>query len=260
MDSRLDFGTELEVLFNVESAGGSVQDYGLAADQIARLRNSGKENGDLIVTVCVDKIAASGGYMIACQSSPGKLLAAPFAVVGSIGVLRETLNIYEVLTKYGIRPLLIKAGKAKVPITSTNEVTKEGLAFVQKNVDSTHELFKKMVLEQRGDAMDPKHFTEITSGDVFLGTNALALGLVDRLISSDEYISERIMQGDRVLRLQKYDKSRAGMRFSPLDLLLSYKDGFLQGKLPWIQKYLPLIGSIFKLGLSASIMKALDFV
>jgi signal peptide peptidase SppA len=259
-DSRLDLGTDLEIVFNVESPGGAVQDYGLAANQIARLRDSGKESGDLTVTVCVDKIAASGGYMIACQASPGQLLAAPLAIVGSIGVFRETLNIYDILTKYGIQPLLIKAGKAKVPLTQMNEVTKEGLAFVQKNVDTTHEVFKKMVLDQRGDVIDKKHVAEVTSGDIYLGTNALALGLVDRLVTSDEYIAEKVRQGDRVLRLQKYDKSRAGMRFSPLDLLLSYKDGFLQSQLPWIRRFAPVLLSLLKLGLSAGVVKALDLV
>ena len=260
MDTRLDFGTDLEVVFNVESPGGIVQDYGLAADQIARLRNSGKERGDLTVTVCVDKIAASGGYMIACQASPGQLLAAPLAIVGSIGVLRETLNIHDILTKYGIQPLLIKAGKAKVPLTSTNEVTKEGLAFVQKNVDTTHEVFKKIVLAQRGHVINAKHFDEVTSGDTFLATNALALGLVDRLITSDEYIADKVRQGNRVLRLQKYDKSRAWMRFSPLDLLFPHKDGFIQGKLQWVQRLSPMILPFLKLGLSAGLMKAFDFV
>jgi len=257
-DSRLDLGTNLEVIFNVESPGGAVQDYGLAADHIARLRKSGEERGDLTVTVCVDRIAASGGYMIACQASKGQLLAAPLAIVGSIGVLRETLNIYDMLTKYGVRPLLIKAGKAKVPLTSTNEVTKEGLAFVQKNVDTTHEVFKKMVLDQRGNVIDKKHVSDVTSGDIFLGTDALSLGLVDRLVTSDEYICEKVMQGDRVLRLQKYDKSRAGMRFSPLDLLRLYKDSLLQGNLSWIQQYTPLISSVFKIFLTASLMKVLD--
>ena len=95
----------------------TMQDFGLAADQVTRLKEAGLENGeDLIVTVCVDRIAASGGYMISCQASPGQLLAAPFAVVGSIGVLRETINYHDVLQKYGVKPLLMTAGDAKVRI------------------------------------------------------------------------------------------------------------------------------------------------
>ena len=100
-NNRLDLGTELEVVFCIESPGVVVQDFGLAADQLTRLINAGLERGDLMVTVCVDKIAASGGYMMACQASPGQLIAAPFAILGSIGVLRETINIHDVLEKYG---------------------------------------------------------------------------------------------------------------------------------------------------------------
>ena len=101
-DTRIDMGNELEVIFCIESPGGVVQDFGLAADQITRLKDAGSERGDLIVTVCVDKIAASGGYMMACQASPGQLIAAPFAILGSIGVLRETINVHDVLEKYGM--------------------------------------------------------------------------------------------------------------------------------------------------------------
>jgi hypothetical protein len=101
-NARLDMGTDLEIIACIESPGGIVQDFGLAADQLARLTDTGKENGgDLILTVCVDKIAASGGYMMACQASPGQLIAAPFAILGSIGVLRETINVHDVLEKYG---------------------------------------------------------------------------------------------------------------------------------------------------------------
>ena len=141
--SRLNMGKELEVVLNIESPGGLVQDFGLAADQIARLRRAGMERGDLTVTVCVDKIAASGGYMMACQASPGQLLSAPFAILGSIGVLRETINYHDVLQKYGVRPLLMTAGEAKAPLTSITNVTEESLAYVQKNLNSTHEAFSK---------------------------------------------------------------------------------------------------------------------
>ena len=141
--SRLDMGKELEVVLCIESPGGIVQDFGLAADQIARLRRAGLERGDLTVTICVDRIAASGGYMMACQATPGQLLSAPFAVLGSIGVLRETINYHDVLQKYGIRPLLMKSGEAKSPLTAITNVTEESLAYVQKSLNSTHEAFSK---------------------------------------------------------------------------------------------------------------------
>ena len=100
-NARLDMGTELEVVVRIESPGGIVSDFGIASDQLTRLKDAGMEHGDLILTVCVDKIAASGGYMMACQASPGQLIAAPFSILGSIGVLRETINVHDVLEKYG---------------------------------------------------------------------------------------------------------------------------------------------------------------
>ena len=84
-----------------------------------------------------------------------------------------------------------------------------------------------MIIETRGDVIS-NNFTEVGNGDVFLGKDALKLGLVDRVISSDEYINERIGDGDRVLRLHKFDKGRHGMRFTPLDLLLLRNDGLLK--------------------------------
>ena len=102
-------GAELEVLLLLDSPGGTVQDYGLASSHLSRLRNE----PHITLSVCVDRVAASGGYMMACQATPGHLFAAPFAMVGSIGVLMETVNINEVLKRYGVKPLVIKAGKNK---------------------------------------------------------------------------------------------------------------------------------------------------
>lgn len=260
-NNRLDLGTELEVVFCIESPGGVVQDFGLAADQLTRLKDAGLERGDLIVTVCVDKIAASGGYMMACQASPGQLFAAPFAILGSIGVLRETINIHDVLEKYGkktflmmpigsvamsilnwiysyreiffipffigVRPLMMKAGSAKAPLTSTTKVTPESLELVQNNLDRVHDAFREMVSKARSGALDETCYEKVTNGDVFLGKHAVEYGLVDRIMTSDEYIYERIHAGDRVIRMHKYDKSRMGMRFSPLDLLLLKSNGIL---------------------------------
>ncbi len=101
---REEVDVELEVIIVLESPGGSAADYGLAAQQIARLRN---EPG-VKVTICVDKVAASGGYMMACMSSPGCLYAAPFAVVGSIGVIGQTLNIHKSLQNWGVQPLVFR--------------------------------------------------------------------------------------------------------------------------------------------------------
>jgi serine protease SohB len=224
--TRLNMGKELEVIVCIESPGGVVQDFGLAADQLARLKDAGANKNDIFLTVCVDKIAASGGYMMACQASPGKLLAAPFAVLGSIGVLRETINIHDVLEKYGVQPLVLKAGDAKVPLTQTTKVTEESIAIVQKNLERAHAAFRDMVSKARGEVI-ADHFDDVTNGDIFLGKDAAKNGLVDQLMTSDEYIAQKIEAGDRVLKLHKYDRSRMGLRLSPLDLLLLKSNGLL---------------------------------
>jgi len=217
--TRLEMGKDLEVIICMESPGGAVQDFGLAADQLIRLKEAAKQK-DLTLTVCVDKIAASGGYLMACHATPGQLMAAPFAVIGSIGVLRETMNIHDLLKKGFVRPLLLTAGHAKAPLTSTSEVTEEKLAIVQKDLEKVHDAFRASVKDARGDAITGE-FDDVTNGNIFLGKDAADKGLVDHLKTSDEYIAERVQAGDRVLRLHKYDRNRMGhLRLSPLDLLL----------------------------------------
>ena len=217
---RADFGQQLEIVICLESPGGSVTKYGLAANQISRLTQN--ESDNINVTVCVDQIAASGGYMMACQASKGQLMAAPFAMVGSIGVYSESLNYHEVLKKYGVQPLLIKSGESKVPISMTSKVTQTGINQVQKKLEVTHKAFQSMVASspRRINHDDASIAEKVTTGQVFFGQEALELGLIDQIQTSDEYIYSKIRSGHRVLKLHKYDKSlRSGLRLSPLDLL-----------------------------------------
>ena len=255
---RLDMGEQIEIVVCIESPGGVVQDFGLAADQLKRLKEVGVARNDLLLTVCVDKIAASGGYMMACQASPGQLIAAPFSVIGSIGVLREVTNIHDVLEKYGVRPLLLKAGNAKVPLTQTTKVTEESIAIVQKNLDKVHEAFREMVSDARGQSIS-ENFEDVTNGDIFLGKDAAELGLIDRVMTSDEYISEKVKKGDRVLRLHKYDRSRAGLRLSPLDLLLLKSNGLL-GKhvTATLKKSIQIFSKVMRVGATMGMVKLLD--
>ena len=254
---RLDMGEQLEIVVCVESPGGVVQDFGLAADQLNRLKEAGLTRNDLILTVCVDKIAASGGYMMACQASPGQLIAAPFSMLGSIGVLRETINVHDVLEKYGVRPLLLKAGSSKVPLTQTTKVTEESIAIVQKNLDSVHKHFREMVSDARGECIT--EFEIVTNGDIFLGKDAAKYGLVDRLLTSDEYVAEKIQAGDRVLRLHKYDRSRVGLRLSPLDFLLLKSDGLLGKNLTSVlRNSIKILSQVMRVGVTMGMMKVLD--
>jgi serine protease SohB len=191
-----------EIIVMLDSPGGAASDYGLAAQMMLRLSH---EPG-MVVTVCVDKVAASGGYMMACASTPGRLYAAPFAVIGSIGVIGSTVNIHKVLEGWGVKPLVFRGGKDKAPIGLIGEVTKDDIAKVQSMVDATHVAFKRHVVAARP-ALAEK-IEELATGNVWLGYEALNVGLVDRIITSDEYIGERILDGARVLRLIKYRKSR----------------------------------------------------
>ncbi len=194
--------TNMEVIILLESPGGSASDYGLAAEQIGRLR---KEPG-INVTICVDKVAASGGYMIAVMSSPGKLFAAPFSIVGSIGVIGQAVNIHNTLQNWGVRPLVFRGGKDKAPVGLVGEVTKDGIAKVQEMVDKTHTAFKRHVISGRPNLRHT--IDKLATGDVWLGHDALEVGLVDRIVSSDEYIGERMQEGALVLKLIKYQKPR----------------------------------------------------
>ncbi|KAL3797136.1 hypothetical protein HJC23_000474 [Cyclotella cryptica] len=218
---RSAIGTELEILLLLDSPGGTVQDYGLASSHLTRLR----DEPHITLSICVDRIAASGGYMMACQATPGHLFAAPFAMVGSIGVLMETVNINDILNRYGVKPLTIKAGKHKAPLKTLGEVSDEEMEMAQKDAEGIHVAFQQLVLSSRPNVVASKEWIEkVCTGSVFLGKDAVELGLVDRVLTSDEYVAERIAAGDRVLRLIPYKGPQFGFKLSPLDLLLSGMD------------------------------------
>jgi len=191
-----------EIIILLESPGGSASDFGLAASHMGRLR----DEPYMKVTICVDKVAASGGYMMACMASPGHLFAAPFAIVGSIGVLGQTVNIHNTLLNWGIQSLVFRGGKDKAPVGLVGEVTQEGIDTVQQMIDRAHVCFKRHVSEARPILVP--HIDQVTTGDIFLGYDALELGLIDRLITSDEYIGEKLKLGLRVLKLIKYERPR----------------------------------------------------
>lgn len=186
---------ELEVVVLVESPGGAVAHFGLAAAQIGRLRN---EEG-ILSTLIADKIIASGGYMVACQAN--KLIAAPFAIVGSIGVIRESYSINKLLQNYGIEPVSLKAGEDKAPLTLLSEVTKKDIAKTQESLDKMHVAFKELVVEGRPMLADS--FEEVCQGAIYLGQEAMMLKLIDGVMTSEEYILERIQARNRVLKLHR---------------------------------------------------------
>nr|WP_276584021.1 protease SohB [Pseudomonas sp. RIT-PI-AD] len=171
---------EDEVVLRLESGGGMVHGYGLAASQLVRIRQAG-----VPLTVCVDKVAASGGYMMACIGE--KILSAPFAILGSIGVVAQLPNLHRLLKKHDIDFEVLTAGEYKRTLTVFGENTEKGREKFQEDLETTHELFKNFVARYRPQlAID-----EIATGEIWLGLTALGKGLVDELKTSDEYLAER---------------------------------------------------------------------
>lgn len=151
-------------------------------------------------------LVAVGGYMIACTSSPGHLFAAPFAILGSIGVVGQVVNVHKTLKNWGVDPLVFRAGKDKAPLSVIGEVTTEGISAVQNIVDNTHRAFKRHVIESRPVLSDS--IEHIATGDIWLGHDAFHQGLIDRVITSDEYLAERIAKGVRALKLVRLNASK----------------------------------------------------
>jgi serine protease SohB len=176
---------EDEVLLRLESGGGLVHSYGLAASQLVRLRQR-----RLKLTVAVDKVAASGGYMMACVAD--QVLAAPFAIVGSIGVVAQIPNFNRLLRKHDVDIELHTAGEHKRTLTLFGENTEAGRAKFKEEIEQTHGLFKNFIAENRpGLDLD-----KVATGEHWFGTQALALKLVDRISTSDDYLLGRIQEAD----------------------------------------------------------------
>ena len=173
---------EDEVILLLESPGGGVAQYGLAASQLARLRDSHLKK----LTICVDTVAASGGYLMACVGH--QILSAPFAFIGSIGVLFQTPNIYEFLKKRDISYEEITAGKYKRTLTPFGKITEEKKQKLQEQIDLVHFQFKDFLGEYRK-GLD---FEKVATGEVWLGKEALKLKLVDKIQCSDDYIIEAL--------------------------------------------------------------------
>lgn len=174
-----------EVLLKLESPGGMVHSYGLASSQLDRLR---KKNVPL--TVCVDKVAASGGYMMACVAD--KILAAPFAIIGSIGVVAQIPNFNKLLKKHDVEFEMMTAGEHKRTLTMFGENTDKGREKFAEELEETHQLFKDYVSERRPQV----DIDKIATGEIWFGSRALAMSLVDGIQTSDEYLVSRIEQAD----------------------------------------------------------------
>lgn len=170
---------EDEVLVRLENAGGLVHDHGLAASQLMRVRERG-----IPLTVSVDKIAASGGYLMACVAD--RILAAPFAVLGSIGVLAQIPNFNRLLDSHGIDFEQIKGGEYKRTVTMFGKNTDADRAKLRQDIEDIHGIFKSFVIEQRP-GLD---IEKVGTGEHWLARRAKDLGLCDTLTTSDDYLLE----------------------------------------------------------------------
>ena len=172
-----------EVLMCLESPGGMVHSYGLAASQLQRIRATGAS-----LTVAVDKVAASGGYMMACVAD--RIISAPFAVIGSIGVVAQLPNFHRLLKKNDVDFELLTAGKYKRTLTMFGENTDDGRAKFVEDLEDTYDLFKDFVVLNRP-VVD---IEAVATGEIWYGQRALDQNLVDELSTSDAYLQTRLRE------------------------------------------------------------------
>lgn len=170
-----------EVVVRLESPGGSVNGYGLAASQLQRLRDR-----KIPLTVCIDKVAASGGYLMACVAN--QIIAAPFAIIGSIGVIAQLPNFHRWLKKNNIDFELLTAGEYKRTLTVFGENTAKGREKFQEDLEKIHQAFRSYVLNNRQEL----DIDQVATGEYWLAKDAYHLKLIDTLKTSDDYLIEKM--------------------------------------------------------------------
>jgi len=198
-----------EVMIRIDSPGGAVNGYGFAASQLERLRNN-----NVYFSVCIDQIAASGGYLMACIAN--RIYAAPFAIIGSIGVVAQLPNLHKWLKKHDIDFEQITAGEYKRTLTIFGENTAEGRKKFTEDLQLIHTNFKNQVSTYRPQL----NIETVATGEHWLARDALKLGLVDDLKTSDDWILEKT-KNYQVIQLQKTkNQSLQEKIFKPVAQLL----------------------------------------
>ncbi|KAA3606646.1 MAG: protease SohB [Calditrichaeota bacterium] len=182
----LNFATEKdEVVVRLESPGGVVHGYGLGASQLKRIRDK-----KIPLTVSVDKVAASGGYLMACVAD--KIISAPFAIIGSIGVVAQVPNFHKILKKNDIDFELITAGEFKRTLTMFGENTDKAREKFTEQIEETHTLFKDFVNLNRNQI----EIAKVATGEYWYGQKALELNLVDEIKTSDDLLLEKSLEAE----------------------------------------------------------------
>ena len=206
-----------EVVLRLESGGGQVNAYGLAAAQLDRIKSAG-----LSLTVCVDKIAASGGYMMACVAD--KIIVSDFGIIGSVGVVSQLPNFHELMKKHNIGYEMFTAGEYKRTVTVFGENTDEDRAKYQEEINRIHELFKAFVKKHRP-SLD---VDKIATGEFWFGEDALALNLVDEVGTSDAYVLN-LMDKHNVYALQSRSKPTLAEKLGLTEQMSSSIDALIDG-------------------------------
>ena len=183
-----------EVVVKVESGGGSAYAYGLCAAELKRLVDN-----KIKLTVCIDKIAASGGYLMSCVAT--KIVAAPLAIVGSIGVIAQLPNFHRLLKKLDIDIEMHTAGKFKRTLTTLGKNTKQGREKFISELEDLHVVFKDFVKENRSKIQVAK----VSTGEVWQGDKAKKLGLIDEIGTSDDYLL-KLASKFKLLEIQYFEK------------------------------------------------------
>jgi serine protease SohB len=170
---------EDKVLLRLENAGGTVHEHGLAASQLARIKGRG-----IPLIVSVDKVAASGGYLMACVAD--RILAAPFAIIGSIGVIAQLPNFNRLLEEKGVDFEQVTAGRYKRTLTLFGKNTEEGREKLKDELEEVHEIFKDQISEHRPDI----DLDKVATGEHWYGVRAIKLNLIDEIGTSDDFLLE----------------------------------------------------------------------
>lgn len=176
-----------QVIVRVESPGGVVHGYGLAAAQLLRIRNK-----NIPLAICVDKVAASGGYLMACTAN--KIIAAPFAILGSIGVVAQVPNFNKLLKKYDVEYKEYTAGAYKRTVSLLGEITEKGEQKFKEQLEDTHLLFKDFVSHMRPQL----NIEAVATGEYWYGNTAVKLGLADSIQTSNEYLLDLVKHYDLI--------------------------------------------------------------
>ena len=183
-----------QVVINVDSPGGVVNGYGLAASQVVRLRDK-----NIPVTICVDQVAASGGYLMSVPAQ--KIYAAPFAIIGSIGVVAQVPNFHRLLKKNDVDYKEYTAGEFKRTVSLLGEVTEKGEKKFLEQLEDTHVLFKSFVGRYRPNL----NLAKVATGEYWYGEQALELGLIDGIKTSDDLLLE-LSQTHLILKVSFEEK------------------------------------------------------